>query len=899
MSFFPKRLAKRKAELDEEIQSHLEMDIQARMERGESAERARAAAMRELGNVALIEDVTREMWGWMWLERVGQDLRYAIRQLRRSPVFMVTVVATLALGLGATAAMFTVVDRVLLRPLPYEDSRQLVEIKEAGRKGVVEFGTPFLDLQQWNERSREIQEIAFYDMNKHVSFLEGSAGSTQVSAPQVSANLFAMLGVHPALGRSFDGLADSGSVVAEEAQSVILSDSVWREAYGGDAKIPGKTVKLNGKPYVVLGVMPRGFRFPFDAGSPAVWLPIVVGDTDAVRKKDVTPDYQVIGRLKAGSSPAAAESELKVIQAEVSKAYTDPDDRELVTSVKVQRYDDTLVGSDLRKALLALFGASGVLWLIACVNGTSLMLARAAARQREIAVRGALGASRWRIVHQLLVEGLLLSALASTLGMGLAMLMLKLFEHGLMMQFHIHEKMAASAPVIGVLVGLTVATALLCSVWPALAAARASIEPVLRQGGPQTGASRAHYRMRASLVVAQIAMSLTLLVGCGLLLRTIYTLRHVPLGFRTDHVIVANMTIPAYKFAGKNMTTELYQPLVDRVNHMPGVQSATLMTEVPLGTTGFKMTFTFGDKGHSPAELRRQDLKAEFRAVGPEMQRVFGFSMLKGRFFNEGDTTGSQPVAIVNRAFAKAYLGENEDLGKILGESLFGFNETKRAVVVGVFDDERQVSVAQSSRPEIEVSIPQIRPDTGFYFGAEGFVMDLAVRTERSPSLIIPELRELMRSASPELSTSTFTTMDQIVEDSYGSQQLAARLLMLFGGSALLLCVAGIYGLLAYMVTQRTRELGLRIALGAQRSDVAWLVLRQACWMLIVGSGAGLVLAYLTSLLLSNFLYGVRPHDPWTMGMVTLLLLMGGLAAAYVPARRAAMVDPMEALRAE
>ena len=391
MSFFPKRFAKRKAELDEEIQAHLEMDIQARMERGESAERARAAAMRELGNAALIEDVTREMWGWVWLERIGQDLRYAIRQLRRSPVFMVTVVATLALGLGATAAMFTVVDRVLLRPLPYEDSRQLIDIKEAGRKGVVEFGTPFLDVQQWHERSREIQEIAFYDMNKHVSFLEGSAGSTQVSAPQVSVNLFAVLGVHPALGRSFDGLADGGSVVADEAQSIILSDSVWREAYGSDAKIVDKTVKLNGKPYVVLGVMPRGFTFPFDAGGPAVWLPIVVGDTDAVRKKHVTPDYQVIGRLKAGSSPAAAESELKVIQAEVSKAYTDPDDRELVTSVKVQRYDDMLVGSDLRKALLALFGASGVLWLIACVNGASLMLARAAARQREIAVRGALG----------------------------------------------------------------------------------------------------------------------------------------------------------------------------------------------------------------------------------------------------------------------------------------------------------------------------------------------------------------------------------------------------------------------------------------------------------------------------------------------------------------------------
>ncbi len=291
-----------------------------------------------------------------------------------------------------------------------------------------------------------------------------------------------------------------------------------------------------------------------------------------------------------------AESELKVIQSDVAKEYTDPYDRDRVTSIKLQRYEDTLVGSDLRKALLALFAASGVLWLIACVNGTSLMLARATARQREIAVRGALGASRWRIVQQLAVEGLVLSAIASVLGLGLATFMLKLFEHSLTQQFHIHEKMNANLTVIGLLIALTVASALLCSIWPALVAARASIEPALRQGGPQSSGGTVQYRTRASLVVLQIAMSLILLVGCGLLLRTIYALRHVPLGFRTDHIIVANMTIPAYRFAGQNMTTELYQPLVDRANRIPGVQSASLMTAVPLATT-FKMQFTFERSG--------------------------------------------------------------------------------------------------------------------------------------------------------------------------------------------------------------------------------------------------------------------------------------------------------------
>ena len=544
MSFFPRLFAKRKAELDEEIQAHLQMDIQNRKDRGESPEEARAAALREFGNVALIEDITRETWGWVWLERLAQDLKYAFRQLRRSPVFTATVIATL--GLGATAAMFTVVDRVLLRPLPYQDSHQLVTINEAGKKGLTG-GTPFLDLRQWHQRSRTLQEMAFYRPTNHVSFLDGNTGSTHVNVPEISANLFAVLGVQPAMGRGFEGQSD-GSVLAGESHNLILSDSVWRTTYGGDPDILGKVVKLNGESYIIVGVMPRGFTFPFGDADPHVWLPRVIGDKDAIRAPNTTPNYAVIARLKPDVSLDTAESELKVIQSDVAKEYTDPYDRERVTSIKLQRYEDTLVGSDLSKALLALFGASGVLWLIACVNGTSLMLARSTIRQREIAVRGALGASGWRIVQQLAIEGLALSAIASALGLGLALLMLKLFEHGLTQQFHIHEKMTANLTVISLLAALTIVSALLCSVWPALVAAKAPIEPALRQGGPQSSTGVVQYRTRASLVVLQIAMSLILLVGCGLLLRTIYALRHVPLGFRTDHIIVANMAIPAYRF---------------------------------------------------------------------------------------------------------------------------------------------------------------------------------------------------------------------------------------------------------------------------------------------------------------------------------------------------------------
>jgi predicted permease len=413
----------------------------------------------------------------------------------------------------------------------------------------------------------------------------------------------------------------------------------------------------------------------------------------------------------------------------------------------------------------------------------------------------------------------------------------------------------------------------------------------------QSGTGRTQHRLRAALVVAEIAMSLTLLVACGLMLRTIYTLRHVPLGFRTDHVMVASMTIPNYKYVGRDLYKDLYGPLLERVQHLPGVESASLMTEVPLGKT-FHMVFSFGDDGKSAADIRRSKIRAQARAVTPEVQKVFQFRMLKGRFFNKGDTATSLPVVVVNREFIREYEGESTDPGKFLGTPLMNFRDGKQAVVVGVLSEERQDGIMEPSLPELEVCMPQITPGSAFY-PPTGMAMDIAVRTQRNPASLTPELRDLMRKASPELANSSFTTMEQVVEDSYGSQQLASRLLEIFGGTALVLCIAGIYGLLAYLVTQRTRELGIRIALGAQRSRLMAMVLWQAGGMLLCGLGVGLMLAYMSAQLLHTLLYGVAVHDPWTMAAVTLTLLTGGLAAAYVPARRAAGVDPMEALRSE
>jgi len=833
-----------------------------------------------------------------FLNRLPQDLKFALRRFRQDSGFALTVVATLALGLAATCAMFTVINRVMLRPLPYENPDELVEIKEAGSRGAHDYGAPFVDLEQWRQRNHTLNNIAFYSANHHVSFLEGNNAFLEVIAPRISGNLFPTLGVEPSLGRGFRQRADTGSVDDQDANTIILSDLVWRELYAHEDTILNRVVTLNGRPYTVIGVMPSGFTFPFGNVNPVVWTPVILGNSDAVRSQHEAPTYSAIARLKAGVKLAAVEAELKSIQSQVSQFYPDPYERAEIASIQVQRYADSLVAANLSQALLVLFGAAAVLWLIACVNATSLLLAQATVRNREIAVRAALGANRRQIVEQFLIEGLILSAAASLVGLGLAVLILRLFAYVLATEFNLDTPLTPNASVVLVLLAFTLFTALTSSIWPAVSASRASLESALRAGSAGTGTARAQLRTRSLLAVAEVALSLTLLIGCGLLLRTLYALRHVPLGFRTDHVIVAHMTIPAYKFTGRDIRTQLYQPLLERVERLPGVESASLMTEVPLGKT-FQLEFTFDAQGNTQADLRHRNLRAQFRAVSPEMQRVFGFRMLQGRFFDEHDNASSEPAVVVNRAFVKAFLGDDSNPGKFLGQPLIGYGGNRQARVIGVLDDERQVSVAEPSQPEIEVCIPQITPDSAFYQAAEGLAMDLAVRTDRSPSSIFPELRRWLRAASPELATTRFSTMDQIVADSYGSQHLAARLLEIFSACALLLSLAGIYGLLAYLVAQRTRELALRFALGAKRRDVMWIILRQAGWMLGSGSVLGLTLASLASKLLRAFLYGVTPHDPWTMAAVSLLLVLSGLASAYSPARRAAAIDPIEALRAE
>jgi len=884
------RFARRKAELDEELEAHRQMAIADRVAKGESEQHAREETDRELGNVALAKDVTREIWGWVWLEHLGRDVTYAFRQMRRNPGFAVVVIGTLALGIGAATAMFTVVDHVLLQPVSFKDTGRLVKIDEAGKTGNP-FGssTPWPDIQEWKARSRSFEGMGFSGEMHGRSYFEGGAAALPVRGIRVSSGLFPLLGVSPWLGHGFD--TSSWYAADKDVNAVILSYPVWQAAFGDDRNVIGQVIHLSGAAYTVVGVMPRGFSFPVDNSSSVkqIWTPVQLGPEDEKRTEESLGFDEVIGRLKRGVTVAAARTEMIELQRSIVAEYSDAVLREGHSRVFVRELTSSLANERLSKALLALLTAAGVLWLIASVNATNLLLARGMARQREIAMRGALGAGRWRVMQQMMIEGLVLSAGAALAGIGLAILGIRLVGSALPIHLGVNLSTHLNFAILAALCVLTVTTAVIVASWPAWISARTPIEPALRQGGQQAGTGRRQRQVRGVLVSVEIALSLTLLVACGLLLRTIFALRHVPLGYRTDHILVANLNLPAYRYQEKNIIEVLYKPLLSRVQLQHGVEAAGMMTEVPLGRTFTTMV---------DLEMNGKEITANLKMVSPDIQKIFGFKMLAGRFYNRDDSPTSPPVIVVNPAFVREYAPDKHDPASVLGMSFWRQRKNAPMHIVGVMGDERQTSVVIPSQPEVDICLCQLAPGTSGY-EMSTTAMDLAVRTQRPTKEMIPELRAILKQVAPELGIANITTMEQVVEDSYGSQRLTAHLLGAFGGTALLLSVAGLYGLLAYVVNQRTREMGVRIALGSPRGKLLWLILYQAGAMLLAGLAVGAGLAWSTARLVRGFLYGVKPHDGWTLLGAILTLLVSGLIAAYIPASRAASVNPIDALRSE
>ncbi|WP_035355869.1 ABC transporter permease [Edaphobacter aggregans] len=871
---------RRRGELQEEIDGHVRMAIAERVDRGETEEEARQAAIREFGNVPLIKDVTCETWGWTSLEQLAQDFHYALRQIRRSPMFAATVVGTLGLGIGAPVAMFTISYGVLLQPLPFPEEQQLYQPVQFDAKDDENISTSYDEIQQWRASTHETAEIAF--TSQGLGILDAPSGALLISKVETSPNLFSLLRTQPILGRGFLPAEQENS----NAHVVLISNALWRQEFSTDPAVVGKTVHLSGVPYSVIGVMPAQFEYPVWDNRPEVWTPLERSPQTLARANDPYAGYDPILRVKKDSPKAVVEAQL--LSAQLHIAQSAKPGEMVATRVRLMNLRDSLV-SGVRPALTALEIAVALVWSIACFNVAGLFMARIAERRTEIAVRGALGAGRLRILCQFLTESLSLSCAGAAVGLALAELMLQLFRHMLQKTLPLSQNIHLNWAVWTILIAFTFTTGLVFGILPATVAARSPLEQGLKNGGRNSSADRTQKSVSRLLLVGEIALSVALLVGAGLMMRTMYALRHVGLGFRADHIVLTSLTVPSYAYKGQDLNSTAWEPLINSVQHLPGVQTAALSTVMPIGHAVELQTIVYS------TEWTKGNVDAVVRAASPDLMHALGVPMRSGRFFTAQDTAGTIPVTVVNQTFVNRYLGGGNALGK---QIKFG-RVPSTATVVGVIEDIHQDSVEDPSRPELYVCLAQLRPENSLYVPLIGRVMELAVRTHTAPGAMIPELRHRIRQVNPNLAVGDFTTMTQAVQDSLDGQRLAAGVTGAFGGLALLITIIGLYGLLSYSVTQRTQEIGIRMAMGADRSSVIQMILRQALALLALGIIAGLAMAMWGTRLLHRFLYGVSQNDPWTLVFVTGVLLVFGLLATFFPAKRASTIDPVQALRAK
>ncbi|MGN6592833.1 MAG: ADOP family duplicated permease [Terriglobales bacterium] len=832
------------------------------------------------------ERMRDQMRAYGWENAAGAffaDLRFGARQLRRNPVFTLTAVGVLGLGIGVSAALFSVVHAVLLRPLPYAHPGQLVTIAEPRGDSPMFWSSSHPDVLDWQKSSHSLASLAFYSLG--AATLRNDSTTIEVGAYPASANLFSTLGVRLAAGRSF-----TAEEMAAHAPVAVISHSLEQRWFQGQPAV-GRTLRLNGQAVTVVGVLPEGMLFPYD--QPAdVWTPYFPAAPDDRGESGVL----VIARLRPGVSPAAAQSEISGLQAGLARQYGN---LHLPGRVVLRRYVDAMTGA-ARPALGALGLAVGLIWLIAGASVAGLLLTRTAARRRELAVRQAMGAGRGRLARQLLNESLLLGLLAAAAGWWAAWFMLDMLRPTILRHTAALGVPATAiglhAATLGALAASTLLSVLLIGLAPAWGAARAPAAAGL--GDRSGGGSRSQARLRQGLVVGEIALALLLLTGAGLLLRTLLALEQVPLGFATANIITTRLHIPPELYRDRSIHQALEAPLLARLEALPGVEAAAVTSTVPLAY-GVSIKGKFGIVGRpnlSPVEQPEGDM----RYTSPGFPKVFGIPMERGRFFDARlDTPTSQAVAVVNHALAARYFPGQNPVGQqlVVGRKK-GVIQT--ATIIGVIADVRETAVALPPGPEVHFSTTQLAPDgSAPFYNIGSMFVRMAVRSRLPEAVLIPQLRSALHAVAPEVAPDDFTSMRQVVTAALGDQTFAARLLGLFGLTALAIALAGLYGLLAYTVTLRRRELGIRLALGATRGEVAGLVFRQAAWLVGLGAAIGLALALALTRLLAAYLYGVPARDPLTLLAVTLLLAACGLWAAWLPARRAARISPVVALRAE
>jgi putative ABC transport system permease protein len=824
------------------------------------------------------------------------DLKFAARQLRKSPGFTLTAVLMLAFGIGATTAIFSIVEGVLLRPLPFPDPSRLMVLAdrlqgaEIARNG--EAGVTVPDIRAYTRDTKSFAGLGGYTFAAYE--LSGAGEPAQVNASRLTAGVFRALGVAPLLGRVFTAEEDEHS-----QQVAVLSYATWQDRFHGSEQILGNKILLDRKPYLIIGVMPRNFEFPLVTGQlnrNELWVPMSFTPQELLPQSGANWSYQMIGRLKPGISPAQAQSDAQRVAQEIMRNYPAEMASLHISSVVRPLQEETVEQS--RPLLRTLFMAVAVVLLIACFNLAGLMLVRAIRRQREVAVRQALGASAAALLRQAMLESLLLSLSGGLLGLTLAALALRVGRSLLPQSLPRINEIALNWNVVGFALLLAVSTGLLCGLAPAFAALRTNVNATLKEGGRSGTAGGGHARLRSTLVVTEIAIALVLLTASGLLLRSFEKMRSVDLGFRPEHVTTAGYSLPQKQYAKQPAINAFNDELLRRLRQLPGVTSVGLTSFLPASGNNNNQTFVV--EGYAPPKGANMNL-ATVAQVNGDYFPSMGIPLLRGRYFTDADKAGAQLVMIVNQKLAQHYWPNQDPIGKRLR---IGTAEMKTPwlTIVGEVADVKLSSPDEPTKEEYYGPVDQAEEEVGSLAspddlnGNGGYIV---LRSALPPEQMENALRATVASIDSQLPLTQVQTMEQAVSESEAPRRFNTVLISSFAFAAVLLAVLGIYSVIAFSVASRVQEMAIRMALGSQRSEIIRLILVSGAKLAAVGCVLGLAGAAANSTLLSSLLFGVSPFDPLVLALAAVGVLLLALSASMLPAFRAASINPMQALRGE
>ena len=869
-----------KEELDEEMAFHREQREKELREEGMAAEAAHHAAMRQFGNAARIKDQSHAVVGFR-LESVAQDLRFAVRQLRKNPAFAFIAVLVLALGICASVAIFAFVDAALIKPLPYRDPQRLVAVTESAPMWP-HANLSYLDYLDWKKRNTSFSSLDVWSSNSVL--VSTPAGMELVHSAHVSAGFFRTLGVTPALGRDFT----PGDDLPGGPHAVLLSYGSWQQRFNGRKDIVGQSLTLTGASYTIIGVLPREFQFA-PRGYAEFWATLqgdqaaVKDDTSKCGARRGCHNLNGIARLKDGVSVATALSEMKLIAQQLEKQYPDTNAGQ---GAAVDPLTEIIV-TGVRPILLLLLAGAGLLLLIACANVASLLLVRSESRKREIAVRGALGASRARLMCQFVTEGLVLVVAGCTLGLlaasGAMGLLIKLIPADMLNGMPYLAGLGLNLRVMLFAIAISLLAAILFSLAPLVRLPFRDAQEGLRDGG-RTAAGTVWRRFGSNLVVLELAVAVVLLVGAGLLSKSFYRLLHVELGFQPDHLATVDVGVPRVTYKRDGDIAALGRRVVGRVKAIPGVNSAAIAMQLPVSFNGNTEWIRFVGRPYDG-----QHIEVNQRDVSSDYFTTLQAKLLRGRYFTDAEDASKPGVVIINETLAKKYYGDENPLGKKIGDP--DLSPASLREIVGVVEDIKDGPLDTEIYPAVFLPFNQ-SPDAYF---------SVVVRTSQAEESVVPTLVAAIHEVDPNLATVDQGTMIGKIHDSPSAylHRSSAWLVGGFAALALLLGVVGLYGVIAYSVSQRTREIGVRMALGAQRGAVYRLVLQEAGMLTVFGIVLGLVCSLGAAALMSKLLFGTRAWDGPTLAAVAVVLGLSALLASYFPARRAASVNPVEALRAE